>query len=280
MNTLNRLETVSGDYGLYIKVKYTDEINTTASQEKTFNFSQNDMYGDVYNFATYFSQEAVFDISDVGNITSIEAFLYQGSNFKRIKSSGDGKDNYELIPNKIIEKNTINDNDYISETKMDPNIFVNNIEISLGYDLNNFDSDAVIVYTLNSTQYSSSDSAETRKREIQARWVHKTDDGFVSVEQDKLNEYNAQIHWYRYQLDEKATYDDFGGKYWVPITEQYLNENDVYKCYIECDPAVQDENVKAVISLPSSEKGAYIKELYTDLSAGNLFVKNDIDDTL
>ena len=284
MNTLNRLETVSGDYGLYIKVKYTDEINTTASQEKTFNFSQNDMYGDVYNFTTYFSQEAVFDISDVGNITNIEAFLYQGSNFKRIKSSGDGKDNYELIPNKIIEKNTINGNDYISEAKMEPNIFVNNIEISLGYDLNNFDSDAVIVYTLNSTQYSSSDSAEARKREIQARWVHKTDDGFVSVEQDKLNEYNAQIHWYRYQLDEKATYDDFGGKYWVPIKgnngAQQLDQNDIYKCYIECDPAVQDENVKAVISLPSAEKGAYIKELYNDLSSDNLFVKNDIEDTL
>ena len=284
MNTLNRLETVSGDYGLYIKVKYTDEINTTASQEKTFNFSQNDMYGDVYNFTTYFSQEAVFDISDVGNITNIEAFLYQGSNFKRIKSSGDSKDNYELIPNKIIEKNTINGNDYISEAKMEPNIFVNNIEISLGYDLNNFDSDAVIVYTLNSTQYSSSDSAEARKREIQARWVHKTDDGFVSVEQDKLNEYNAQIHWYRYQLDEKATYDDFGGKYWVPIKgnngAQQLDQNDIYKCYIECDPAVQDENVKAVISLPSAEKGAYIKELYNDLSSDNLFVKNDIEDTL
>lgn len=280
MNTLNRLETVSGDYGLYIKVKYTDEIDTTASQEKTFNFSQNDMYGDVYNFTTYFSQEAVFDISDVGNITSIEAFLYQGSNFKRIKSSDDGKDNYELIPNKIIEKNTINGNDYISEAKMEPNIFVNNIEISLGYDLNNFDSDAVIVYTLNSTQYSSSDSAEARKREIQARWVHKTDDGFVSVEQDKLNEYNAQIHWYRYQLDEKATYDDFGGKYWVPIGAQYLDQNDVYKCYIECDPAVQDENVKAVITLPAVERDKYLNEITAELNKGEMVSADDISEFL
>lgn len=281
MNTLNRLETVSGDYGLYIKVKYTDEINTTASQEKTFNFSQNDMYGDVYNFTTYFSQEAVFNISDVGNITSIEAFLYQGSNFKRIKSSGDGKDNYELIPNKIIEKNTINNNDYISEAKMEPNIFVNNIEISLGYDLNNFDSDAVIVYTLNSTQYSSSDSAEARKREIQARWVHKTDDGFISVEQDKLNEYNAQIHWYRYQLDEKATYDDFGGKYWVPIKDnngaQSLDQNNIYKCYIKCDPAVQDENVKAVISLPSAERNDYLQDVSTELGKGAMVSTDEID---
>ena len=280
MNTLNRLETVSGDYGLYIKVKYTDEIDTTASQEKTFNFSQNDMYGDVYNFTTYFSQEAVFDISDVGNITSIEAFLYQGSNFKRIKSSSDGKDNYELIPNKIIEKNTINGNDYINEAKMEPNIFVNNIEISLGYDLNNFDSDAVIVYTLNSTQYSSSDSAEARKRKIQARWVHKTDDGFVSVEQDKLNEYNAQIHWYRYQLDEKATYNDFGGKYWVPIKgndgAQQLDQNDIYKCYIECDPAVQDENVKAVISLPSAERNDYLQDVATELGKGAMVSTDEI----
>ena len=277
MNTLNRLETVSGDYGLYIKVKYTDEIDTTASQEKTFNFSQNDMYGDVYNFTTYFSQEAVFDISDVGNITSIEAFLYQGSNFKRIKSNGDGKDNYELISNKI-EYKDIDGKPYTTE--MEPNIFVNNIEISLGYDLNNFDSDAVIVYTLNSTQYSSSDSAEARKREIQARWVHKTDDGFVSVEQDKLNEYNAQIHWYRYQLDEKATYDDFGGKYWVPIKgnkgAQQLDQNDIYKCYIECDPAVQDENVKAVISLPSAERNDYLQDVATELGKGAMVSTDEI----
>lgn len=278
MNTLNRLETVSGDYGLYIKVKYTDEIDTTASQEKTFNFSQNDMYGDVYNFATYFSQEAVFDISDVENITSIEAFLYQGSNFKRIKSSGDDKDNYELIPNKI-EYKDINGEPYITE--MEPNIFIDNIKISLGYDLNNFDSDAVIAYTLNSTQYSSSDSAKTREREIQARWVHKTDDGFVSVLAQDLGKYNAQIHWYRYQLDENSNCDEFGGKYWVPIIgstgKQYLDQYDAYKCHIECDPAVQDENVKAVISLPSAEKGAYIKELYNDLSSGNLYASEDIN---
>lgn len=284
MNTLNRLETVSGDYGLYIKVKYTDEINTTASQEKTFNFSQNDMYGDVYNFTTYFSQEAVFNISDVGNITSIEAFLYQGSNFKRIKSSGDGKDNYELIPNKIIEKNTINGNDYISEAKMEPNIFVNNIKISLGYDLNNFDNDTVIVYTLNSTQYSSSDNSTSRKREIRARWVHKTDDEFVSVPITDLTKYNANIHWYHYVLDEKVTGNQFGGKYWAPITttdttkEQYLDGNDAYKCYIVCDPAIQDENVKAVISIPSAEKLAYIKELKDYFKNDrNLFTEDDVN---
>lgn len=281
MNTLNRLETVSGDYGLYIKVKYTDEIDTTASQEKTFNFSQNDMYGDVYNFTTYFSQEAVFDIGDVGNITSIEAFLYQGSNFKRIKSSGDDKDNYELIPNKI-EYKDIDGETYTTE--MEPNIFANNIEISLGYDLNNFDSDAVIVYTLNSTQYSSSDSADARKREIQARWVHKTDDGFVSVLAQDLDEYNAQIHWYRYQLDESSNYDEFGGKYWVPITgntgKQYLDQYDVYKCHIECDPAVQDENVKAVITLPAVERDNYLNEITAELNKGEMIPVSNIEEFL
>lgn len=279
MNTLNRLETVSGDYGLYIKVKYTDEINTTASQEKTFNFSQNDMYGDVYNFTTYFSQEAVFDISGLGSIINIDAFLYQNSNFKKIKSTADGNDDYELIPSKIIEKNQKGEIIYAEE--MEPNIFVDNIKISLGYDLNNFNNDAVIVYTLDSAQYSSSDSAKAREREIQARWVHKTDDGFVSIFEQDLVNYNAQIHWYRYQLDEKAKQDEFGGKYWVPIkdysSKQYLDKNDAYKCYIECDPAVQDENIKAVISLPSAEKRAYINELYNDLSSGNLYAKSDIE---
>lgn len=279
MNTLNRLETVSGDYGLYIKVKYTDEIDTTASQEKTFNFSQNDMYGDVYNFTTYFSQEAVFDISDVGNITSIEAFLYQGSNFKKIKSTADGNDDYELIPSKIVEKDQTGEIIYTEE--MQPNIFVDNIKISLGYDLNNFDNDAVIAYTLDSAQYSSSDSAKAREREIQARWVHKTDDGFISVFEQDLANYNAQIHWYHYQLDEKAEQDEFGGKYWVPIKDysgkQYLDKNDDYKCYLECDPAVQDENIKAVISLPSAERNKYLQEVSIELNKGELVPVKDIE---
>lgn len=279
MNTLNRLETVSGDYGLYIKVKYTDEIDTTALQEKTFNFSQNDMYGDVYNFTTYFSQEAVFDISNLGNITNIDAFLYQNSNFKKIKSTADGNDDYELIPSKIIEKNQKGEIVYAEE--MEPNIFVDNIKISLGYDLNNFDNDAVIVYTLDSAQYSSSDSAKAREREIQARWVHKTDDGFVSIFEQDLANYNAQIHWYRYQLDEKAKQDEFGGKYWVPIKDysgkQYLDKNDNYKCYIECDPAVQDENIKAVISLPSAERNEYLQEVSVEFNKGELVPVKDIE---
>lgn len=264
MNTLNRLETVSGDYGLYIKIKYTDEVDVNASNEKTFNFSQNDMYGDVYNFTTYFAQEAVFDISDIGIIQQIEVYLYQGSNFKRVKSTADSKDNLELIPNKI-KYTDINKEVY--KTEMEPNIFVDNIQVSLGYDLNNFENDTVIAYTLNSTQYSSSDNSASRKREIRARWAHKTDDGFVSVPTTDLTKYNANIHWYHYVLDEKASGDNFGGKYWVPITttdnskEQYLDINDAYKCYIVCDPAVQDENIKAVISIPSAEKLAYIEEL-------------------
>ena len=279
MNTLNRLETVAGDYGLYIKIKYTDEIDTTALQEKTFNFSQNDMYGDVYNFTNYFSQEAVFDISGLGNITNIDAFLYQNSNFKKIKSTADDNDDYELIPSKIIEKNQNGEIVYIEE--MEPNIFVDNIKISLGYDLNNFDNDTVIVYTLNSAQYSSSDSAKAREREIQARWVHKTDDGFISVLEQDLANYNAQIHWYHYQLDEKAKQDEFGGKYWVPIKDysgkQYLDKNDDYKCYIECDPAVQDENVKAVISLPSSERNEYLQEVSETLNKGDLISVDQIE---
>lgn len=279
MNTLNRLETITGDYGLYIKIRYTDEIDTTALQEKTFNFSQNDMYGDVYNFTTYFSQEAVFDISGLGNITNIDAFLYQNSNFKKIKSTADGNDDYELIPSKIIEKNQKGEIVYTEE--MEPNIFVDNIKISLGYDLNNFDNDAVIVYTLDSAQYSSSESAKAREREIQARWVHKTDDGFVSIFEQDLANYNAQIHWYRYQLDEKAKQDEFGGKYWVPIKDysgkQYLDKNDDYKCYIECDPAVQDENIKAVISLPSTERNEYLQEVSVEFNKGELVPIKDIE---
>ena len=39
------------------------------------------MYGNPYNFEDFFSQEKVFDISDINNIKQIDAYFYQNGNF-------------------------------------------------------------------------------------------------------------------------------------------------------------------------------------------------------
>ena len=73
-------EVMSGQYGLKIFIK-TKETNTSGEEVKSriyeLTLSNDDMYGNPYNFESYFSQEKVFDISDInitaGQTTSVPA---------------------------------------------------------------------------------------------------------------------------------------------------------------------------------------------------------------
>jgi predicted glutamine amidotransferase len=72
---LGNLDVVDGIYGLkvYITTKETDVTDGDNELTRIYELtlSSEDMYGNPYNFESYFSQEKVFDISDVNNITNI-----------------------------------------------------------------------------------------------------------------------------------------------------------------------------------------------------------------
>jgi len=106
------------------------------------------MYGNPYRYDTYYSQEAVFDITKLDNIKEIEIFLYQNKDFYNKEGN------------------------YVPVADLD-NIFVKDIELGLGYDALDYNEDTVILYSPNNKTYSV--NAANNRKKLCARWVHVID---------------------------------------------------------------------------------------------------------
>jgi len=66
------------------------------------------------------------------------------------------------------------------------NIIINNLTLSMGVDVNEFDVDKVFVYTYDDLYYgkdpySGESRAEKDSRTLQFAWVHKLDDGSAEL---------------------------------------------------------------------------------------------------
>jgi hypothetical protein len=129
---LTGLDVATGTYGLKIYIYAETSIEEEKRLERyDLTFTNDDMYGNPYLFEDYFSQEKVFDISNINNITKIEVYFYQSGNFK------DGNDN--LVPYfSTVENETV---------KMPNNLFVDNVSIYLGYDVNEFSGETLMLTT-------------------------------------------------------------------------------------------------------------------------------------
>jgi hypothetical protein len=57
------------------KLYITNLMNSGISKYVMY-LTQEDMYGNPYNFETYFSQEKVFDITSFSRITAMELYFY------------------------------------------------------------------------------------------------------------------------------------------------------------------------------------------------------------
>jgi hypothetical protein len=167
------------------------------------------MYGNPYNFETYYSQEKVFDITDLGIITGIKVEFYQKANSFIDKNS-------ELIP-------------YVTndEILLLDNLFVNNIYIGLGYDLNSFDSDLVNLYTFDTTTYIKTKDETENEKTIHLRWIHIDDnDNPIDVYKDDSSMGEYEIRWYKYKLGAPSA-DEYSGVYWEKVNlkktvEEYI----------------------------------------------------------
>ena len=128
---LNGMDVVEGSYGIKILI-YADkpsapgEIDAEGVWELTL--SSEDMIGNPYQFSTYFQQEKLFNIADLTDITAMELQFYQSKDFK----TATGKELSDL----------------------DENLFVKDAYISFGYDAEEIDSDAVVLYSPSPLTYS------------------------------------------------------------------------------------------------------------------------------
>ena len=128
---LNEYATIYGNYGLSVEITFSSReeapTGTPSFFVNTAIFDSSDFFGNIYNFATYFSQEQVFDLSDFQDfiISNIKVYFYQRGNFL-------DKD-AQLIP---YETTVLG-----STQKIEDNIFVRNLYVSLGVDAATFIND-------------------------------------------------------------------------------------------------------------------------------------------
>ena len=200
MSWLKSLNVVSGTYGIRIdivgKTENTSENNSINDYYSLY-LSTDDMYGNPYNFETYYTQEKLFDISMIDQITNISATLYQNGDF--LTGASDLAASTDEEGNELVK-----------------NIFIQQLYLSFGFDVNDYEEDGVLIGTLDSLQYQI--KSDNNKR-IYAKWIHLADDRKYII--DEVNEMpeNAKIHWYRFNLAE-GVMDPIAGAFWDEVNPQ------------------------------------------------------------
>lgn len=179
---LNAWKVKEGKYGIRINISTYDN-----DEIKTLNFSNKNMFGNVYNFTTFQTQTMVFDISSITNIKSISISFYQEENsFK----TNDG----ELIPFK-------------DDMGFDiaPNLLLKNISLSLGYDKSEFEVgvDKVLLSCNDSKVYNKT-LEEEYYRSIKLTWIHWDEQNNLYPITSETNDFDFDIRWYRYRLSAQA----------------------------------------------------------------------------
>lgn len=235
---LSSLEVMKGTYGLVLYVVSKESLYDTGDFERTYKFDlfTTDMYGDPFNFETYYLQEKVFDISGLSNIVHMELLLVQNSDFYNTEN--------ELAAYQTEKGERFPDN-----------IFVQQPYVSLGYDLNDVVQDEVKLYTLDSETYDATYEESNIRKTMDVRWIHIQEDGTVAaIDKEEEIPANSVIRWYKYILD-RSVADKLAGALW----EEIEDARDTFSYSFTPDILVSSEKFKVIIESPSRE--AIIKQL-------------------
>lgn len=252
-------QAVRGEYGLAI-ILTAQDFNIASSQaikEETYyyTFSNTDMYGNPYDFATDYEQEFVIPLENIqGTISHIKINFYQKANFydkfnEPIPCSQKG---FATEPNTNIYIKDENGNYTLPEgdSILDPNIFVKDIYMCLGYDISIFTSDMVQLYTQASNTYKHSNTVgesgiNQNRKGLKVRWVHIDENGnpvdMVAAADEENGETPYEVRWYRYSVGAPAA-DTYCGVYWTRIKNAQG-----FQYNFDPDIDLQQEKIKVII---------------------------------
>ena len=243
---LAALEPIAGVYGVRIDIEGTEKTTTEESDiHKNYKYflTSDEFYGDPYNFDVFYSQEKVFDISKIAEITRIQVTFYQ--------------DKGSFIDK---EKEAIVSVDENGNALMD-NLWIDDVFLSVGYAVQDFDSDTVLLYTFDSLTYAA--ESETKKKadgrplnekNLKARWIHFDEEGRCTAidNEEEMVEYeeeqNAKIHWYKHVLQDGVC-DDLAGNFWQEVNDGQDSKNLLYR--FSPDITAATETYKVIIEMPS-----------------------------
>lgn len=228
---LKQFNTISGNYGLVLCVGFRnpDEQLTENGLHSTiiqpFVFDSKDFFGNIYNFNAYYTQEAVFDVSQYSDLILSDIFLfgYQKCNFKDI--------NGKLIPSENVSEN----------------IFINNYYICLGNDISEFKGDSLELYSFNETLFNKTNDNNSNSKDIYLRWIHQYETSNV-VKALANNEIagleNYEVRWYRYKLGAPSP-DSFMGAHWELITLSEDADKTTYQ--LDVDTTKEFERIQVAV---------------------------------
>lgn len=265
-------EAIKGKYGLQLAITFKSDNGQ--ERIESFELNNSEMFGNSYNFETYYEQQEVVNIENLGIITKIRVDLYQNRDFynkdtQYLKCSTDGyKTDSEKLP--IIG----DDGFYIPDGEMlGNNIFVKDLFICAGDDASKFVTDYVELYTKGSKHYNKSD--EKQEKTVDMRWIHVGDtktDIIAAAENETIpKEDTYEVRWYRYSIGMAAA-DEYCGVYWDrinPATGERIywyngKDEEEYLTQVANLNAEQQEKEKTINddnSLSDEEKNIKIEEI-------------------
>ena len=222
---LNEFNVVSGNYGLALTLTFKNPDNNNDNIQAIYTFDSSEFFGDIYNFETYYNQEAVFDISDYSDyfLQGIKLEAYQLDNFET--SNGEPL-SYDNIPFSDISKPI-------------DNIFIKEPFICLGTAVGEFKKDSIKIVTDSSSTYTNAENVKNLK----LKWTHQdlnSKDIYV-VQEDKIP-VNYEIHWYKFKLGEESP-DQFMDAHWIRLE----NGNNKINISFSPDPTNQTEQIRAIV---------------------------------
>lgn len=209
---LGHYQPLRGIYGFRVVitgVNSATEERASETIERTFYFTNRDMYGNTYAFFTPYTQQKVIDITEFLNIHSVKIYFYQDYAF----ADGD---------NNIIVYDDYNN----GQPAIPPNILFDNVNIYLGISAENIKDETVLLYSYDQLGYTGIEEKAKDKdgdwlptgrwlcdenHELRMVWVHYEKDGTFSVidnleellKQEKTSGKDTHIFWYRYNYDEE-----------------------------------------------------------------------------
>lgn len=205
----------SGHYGLIYEIYsiLNQDANPIEYRISRFDFNTDHFFGNPYMFLSYIGQEQTFDISSLGDITKINVYLYQSSDFK-YRTEADVADKIVPTPAAGADLETSEGQELKHQEDVGAlnNIFVDDLEIYFGMNLSKVGDNTFTIYTSSSSTFNVNQDSTYNTKTITPVWFNKTDDGKYIGFSDGIYDYldaPSDLIGKNYTEDaylEKATY--------------------------------------------------------------------------
>ena len=253
---LKQYSMAKGTYGLRVIIETAGAI-TSSLRRYSYTLTNDEMFGNTYNYAIPSTQTKVFDISGMGEIRGLAIEFFESGDF--VTDSGSKHSSTKIIDQFGYDKAC--------------SIFVSDIKFALGYDINQFTEDTVLLYTFDDSNYyydisgkyrtahyASLEAANTKT--LMCRWIHKLEDGTMTVVSNITNADLADsndiiVHWY-HQVRDDGIEDPLAGVYWEEIPEaankfSYRTQMDAYTAHEYFKVIVESPTRKAVSTMMNND---------------------------